>query len=189
MVTPAGSEDLPTPKQAAALAVLAIGDASIEGHPTTADHGGIVHHATAQALEAKGWAESYEAGRIDRRWMLRITLAGRTALSGMSEDFGQMGQTCDECSPCWPHRGWLRVCSCDCHPADLEHAMAVIEHLQGENKRLRDALGVILAGLTDALGDPMGARPSQVTTLYSVASRAMRPIQSGSKAEEDDSDG
>ena len=61
-----------------------------------------------------------------------------------SEDFGQMGQTCDECSPCWPHRGGYGFCPCDCHPADpaadLEHAMAVIEHLQGENERLRKAL-------------------------------------------------
>lgn len=69
-----------------------------------------------------------------------------------SEDFGQ---TCDECSPCWPHRGWLRVCSCDCHPADpaadLEHAMAVIEHLQAENERLREALTT--AGLTPSAVD------------------------------------
>ena len=81
----ARSEDFPTSKQAAALAVLAIGDASIEGHPTTADHGGIVHHATAHALEVKGWAESYEVGRIGCRWMLRITPAGRSAISGSPE--------------------------------------------------------------------------------------------------------
>jgi len=44
-----------------------------------------------------------------------------------------------------------------------------------ENKQLRNALGAILDGLTDALGNPMGARPSQVTTLYSIASHALRP--------------
>lgn len=48
--------------------------------------------------------------------------------------------------------------------------------LLDEVERLRDALGVILAGLTDALADPMGARPSQVTTLYSTALHAMWPI-------------
>lgn len=62
-----------------------------------------------------------------------------------SGDFGQMGQTCDECSPCWPHRGGFGRCPCDCHPADpaadLEYAMAVIEHLQAENERLRDLVG------------------------------------------------
>lgn len=73
------------------------------------------------------------------------------------------------------------------HGAHNDVFTAMRHHLrsvEAENEQLRDALGVILAGLTDALGDPMGARPSQVTTLYSIASHALRPIQSGSSGGE-----
>lgn len=55
-----------------------------------------------------------------------------------------MAESCDECSPCWPHLGGFGRCPCDCHPADpatdLEYAMAVIEYLLAENERLREAL-------------------------------------------------
>lgn len=70
----------------------------------------------------------------------------------------------------------------DGYPGDalIDAANEAID-LRAENERLRGALGAILAGLTDALGDPMGARPSQVTTLYSIASHAMRPIHARNK--------
>lgn len=63
-----------------------------------------------------------------------------------SEDFEQVGETCDECSPCWPHRGGLWGCPCDCHPADpvadLHHALDEIAAISQD------------AGLDELTGEP-----------------------------------
>ena len=70
-----------TPSERSALSVLAAGDAYVEGHATTAEHGGIVNVSTARALERKGLIETYEKGRICPWVMARINDSGALALS------------------------------------------------------------------------------------------------------------
>lgn len=94
------------------LAILADGDAYVEGHATQghdAQGGAIIHVATARRLEALGLIETYEAGRISPYWMARITQRGRQAL-----DFAQSCPVCgashrngrgDVCDPCHLNRG------------------------------------------------------------------------------------
>ncbi len=89
-------------------------------------------------------------------------------MSEASDEGQRPGETCDECSPCWPHRGGYGFCECECHPADpvadFDHAMLVIEHLRGQNEVMRQVLDSLDS--TTRMGGLTGKTPFDVGFIW-----------------------